>query len=316
MPNQSFNATNYWVDVAFAPGTTQPPGAGVTVAQSGGSTTVTEGGANDDLTVALNSPPTSNVTVTASGNADIRVASGGGAAAASTALTFTAQNWSTPQTIAVSAVDDTLVEGPETASLTFATSSTDAAYNALSVPPVSVAVTDNDAAPPPPGGTSTLFAATDTPATPTVNDPQAVQLGVKFTSSQAGNVTGIRFYKGAGNTGTHVGSLWNATGTRLANATFQNESATGWQQVNFTTPVAISAGQTYVASYHAPNGNYAANGNYFAAARTSGPLTAPASGSSGGNGVYAYGGATAFPNQSFNATNYWVDVVFQGQLAA
>jgi hypothetical protein len=124
--------------------------------------------------------------------------------------------------------------------------------------------------PPPPPGTVSLFSAGDTPTTASVNDAGPVELGVKFTSSQAGNVTGIRFYKGAGNTGTHVGSLWNATGTRLANATFQNESATGWQQVNFTTPVAISAGQTYVASYHAPNGNYAANGNYFATARTSG----------------------------------------------
>src|SRR5207253_10803442 len=30
----------------------------------------------------------------------------------------------------------------------------------------------------------------------------------------------------------------------------------------------------------------------------------------GGNGVYAVGANSPFPNQSFNATNYWVDVVF------
>jgi hypothetical protein len=28
------------------------------------------------------------------------------------------------------------------------------------------------------------------------------------------------------------------------------------------------------------------------------------------NGVYAYGAASAFPSSSFNATNYWVDVLF------
>ena len=28
------------------------------------------------------------------------------------------------------------------------------------------------------------------------------------------------------------------------------------------------------------------------------------------NGVYAYGPASGFPSNSFNSTNYWVDVVF------
>jgi hypothetical protein len=317
-PNQSFNATNYWVDTTFVPGgttTPPPPAAGVNVVQSGGSTAVTEGGAGDSLTVALASQPTANVTVTVSGNADLRVASGG-TPAASTALTFTAANWATPQTVSVSAVDDTTVEGPETSSLTFAVSSTDPAYNGRSVPAVSVAVTDNDSAPPPTGTAVSLFSNTDTPATVTANDPNAVELGVKFTASQSGNVTGIRFYKGPQNTGTHIGRLWTAGGTQLASAPFTSETASGWQQVSFSAPVAITAGQTYIASYTAPNGNYSATGGYFSTARTNGPLTAPASGTSGGNGVYAYGGAGVFPNQSFNATNYWVDVVFNGQLAA
>ena len=40
------------------------------------------------------------------------------------------------------------------------------------------------------------------------------------------------------------------SGTLLASATFTNESASGWQQVNFSNPVPITAGTTYVASYH------------------------------------------------------------------
>ena len=70
----------------------------------------------------------------------------------------------------------------------------------------------------------------------------------------AGTITGIRFYKGAGNVGTHIGSLWNSSGALLASATFANETANGWQQVNFSTPVPISPNTTYVAGYLAPTG--------------------------------------------------------------
>ena len=58
------------------------------------------------------------------------------------------------------------------------------------------------------------------------------------------------------------------------------------------------------------NGEYSADANYFTSARTNGPLTAPSSSASGGNGVYAYGSSNLFPNSTFNASNYWVDVVF------
>ena len=96
------------------------------------------------------------------------------------------------------------------------------------------------------------------------NDPSAVELGVKFRSDQAGFITGLRFYKTSGNTGTHVGHLWTADGTQLAEATFSGETASGWQQVSLDSPVAIDANTTYVASYHAPNGHYAATNDYFA----------------------------------------------------
>ena len=33
---------------------------------------------------------------------------------------------------------------------------------------------------------------------------------MKFRSDVAGQVTALRFYKGSGNTGTHVGHLWTA----------------------------------------------------------------------------------------------------------
>ena len=48
----------------------------------------------------------------------------------------------------------------------------------------------------------------------------AVELGVKFTPDVNGAVNGVRFYKSAGNTGTHVGNLWTAGGQLLGTATF------------------------------------------------------------------------------------------------
>ena len=134
---------------------------------------------------------------------------------------------------------------------------------------------------------------------------------MKFRTSQAGYITGIRFYKGTGNTGTHTGSLWAANGTKLASASFTGETATGWQTATFGAPRPVAANTTYVASYYAPVGRYANNGGYFAsAATTRGPLTALSNGSSGGNGVYRYG-ASGFPNSTYQSTNYWVDVVFE-----
>ena len=154
-----------------------------------------------------------------------------------------------------------------------------------------------------------LWSPSDVPARITDSDTGAVELGVRFRSAVPGTVTGIRFYKGPRNLGTHTGSLWTAGGTRLATGTFVNESPSGWQTLLFAAPVVIAANTTYVASYRAPNGQYSVSNGYFATARSNGVLTAPASGTRG-NGVYRYG-ASGFPSQSYQASNYWVDVIFE-----
>src|SRR4029078_10969237 len=66
---------------------------------------------------------------------------------------------------------------------------------------------------------------------PIENDTGAVELGVKFRSDVAAEITGLRFYKGPDNTGTHVGHLWTGSGNLLAEATFTGETASGWQEV-------------------------------------------------------------------------------------
>ena len=76
---------------------------------------------------------------------------------------------------------------------------------------------------------------------------------------------------------------------------FSGESASGWQQATFGTPVAINANTTYVVSYHTNAGFYAADSGYFASAGWhNGPLYAPRDTEFGANGVFHYG-AGRFP---------------------
>lgn len=156
----------------------------------------------------------------------------------------------------------------------------------------------------------TLWPATTVPSVVDAGADRGVELGVRFTSDVSGYITGIRFYKASTNSGTHVGNLWSATGTKLASATFTNETASGWQQVTFPAPVAISANTVYVASYYCPAGHYSDNQGYFATTYNSVPLHAAADSSTAFNGVYAYNTVSSFPNMRGYATNYWVDVAF------
>ncbi len=164
-------------------------------------------------------------------------------------------------------------------------------------------------------GTSTngcpcsLWPASRTPAT-TDSDTAAVELGVKVTAKRSGSVSAVRFYKAPENTGPHTVHVWSVTGALLATATATDETASGWQTVQLPSPVAMSPGSTYVVSYHAPQGRYSVNNGYFGSARKSEPLTAPSSVAAGGNGVYHYGPSGSFPTDSFQSSNYWVDLLF------
>ena len=159
-------------------------------------------------------------------------------------------------------------------------------------------------------GEITMFPVSQTPNTPDSSDPDPNELGVKFRTDVGGYIRGIRFYKSQLNTGTHTGSLWSASGVRLATAIFTNESESGWQEVRFATPVAVTANTTYVASYFAPTGHYAFNPNFFSSTLDNDLIHGLANGEDGPNGVFRQSASGGFPNTGFNASNYWVDVVF------
>ena len=157
-----------------------------------------------------------------------------------------------------------------------------------------------------------IWPATAKPVVVADPDSSAIEVGMKFRSDIKGTITGIRFYKASTNTGTHVANLWTTAGKLLASATFKNETASGWQQVSFTTPVAITANTVYVASYHTNVGHYSDDQNYFAGKGVdNGSLHALADGVSGYSGVYSYGSTSKFPKSGWNSSNYWVDVVFK-----
>src|SRR3954453_22055653 len=101
-----------------------------------------------------------------------------------------------------------------------------------------------------------------------------LEVGVKFQSYVAGQITALKFYRSAGDTGSDLLDLWTASGTKLASATFSNAAASGWQTVHLATPVSSAPKTTYVASYHT-TGAYVGTGNFFTTAVTSGTLTAP-----------------------------------------
>jgi methionine-rich copper-binding protein CopC len=287
-PTSSWGASNYWVDVIFTKlADTTAPYVTLKSPDHGG-TGVATGTA---VTATFSEPIVeSTATITVKDTADQPVAGTRSLSQSGTLLTFTPDDplaQSTTYTVTVSGAEDDAENAMITTSWSFTTGG-------------------------PASCPCSIFASNALPVTPSINDSSSVELGVKFTAEMDGQVTGVRFYKGAGNTGTHVGNLWSATGTALATGTFVNESASGWQTLMFDVPVDVVAGQVYVASYLAPDGHYAGDGGYFNAGPVSNsPLTAMANGgAAGANGVYRYGAASGFPTASFNGANYWVDVLF------
>jgi hypothetical protein len=134
------------------------------------------------------------------------------------------------------------------------------------------------------------------------SDTNGVEVGTRFSVATDGTATGMRFWKDQDTTVSHDGTLWTASGTRLASATFASETDSGWQSAEFNKPVALKAGETYVVSYYAPQGLYAASHNF--TGRSLSPdlkITA---------GVYKYGNESRFPTDTYRNSSYWVDVIF------
>ncbi|MBD2752532.1 lamin tail domain-containing protein [Spirosoma validum] len=162
----------------------------VLVRETLNSTTVVEGGATDTYTVALNSAPSADVALM------INVP-GSPLSVNPTALVFTPTNYSTAQTVTVSATDDATVQGTRSLTITQSATSADVAYNGISVNPVVVHVSDPPAAQPVSISATNNGPFVNTPTTGpafvsgVVNDPTdpASMVGLNFILSAASDLT-------------------------------------------------------------------------------------------------------------------------------
>ncbi len=115
----------------------------------------------------------------------------------------------------------------------------------------------------------------------------------------------MKFYKGAPNTRhPHRIVLVRDRAAAGDGDVRQRDRERLADRLTFSTPVAITAGTTYIASYHTSTGHYAVDINQFQATGVnSGPLHVPV-----GGGMYKYG-TGGWPSTAANH-NYWVDIVF------
>ncbi|MFN7982972.1 MAG: Calx-beta domain-containing protein, partial [Vicinamibacterales bacterium] len=175
--------------------------AGFTVTPTSGLTT-TEAGGPATFTIVLTSQPTANVTV---GLSSSNTAEG---TVSPSSVVFTNANWNTPQTVTVTGVDDHVVDGNVSYTITTAAAtSSDTNYNGVNPADVSVTNTDNDAAgftvTPTSGLTTTEAGGTATFTIVLTSQPTAnVTIGLTSSNTAEGTVSpsSVTFTSGNWNT--------------------------------------------------------------------------------------------------------------------
>jgi Ca2+-binding RTX toxin-like protein len=300
MPNQTFQSSNYWADVTFVPAETGP-NTSPTITSNGGGPTATVNVAENTTVVTTFSaadaeaPPQVLTYVLSGEDAELFQIVGN-------QIRFVdAPDFE-------DLPDDGITDGYQ---VTLGVSDGEGGADSQDI---TVNVTNLNE-----GSLSSLFAPTEAPATFITEgqDSTDYELGVKFQTAQTGAITALRYFRGAvdaDDTDIRTLNLWEADGDLLGSVTITSGlNEIGWQVGTLAAPITIQANTVYIASYGTTE-NYAFTGGYFTTTR-SGPdgiLTAPESGSVGGNGVFNFQqGPGFFPTGSFNASNYWVDVAFE-----
>ena len=292
-PTETFNSTNYWVDAVFEAtlsGDTRPPQVSATTPAAGA------GGVAPGAVVTATFDEPMNASTVNAGSFVLKDGAGTAVPASVSYDQGTRKATLTPQQALGYGKNYTATIKSGTAGVT------DLAGNRIAND-YNWSFSTSSECP------CRVFAPGDAPSGDAVQD-QPVEVGMKFRADEDGFITGLRFYKQANNTGTHVGHLWSGTGQLLAAATFTNETASGWQEVQLPNAVPITKDTTYISSYHAASGRYGFTPGFFNQGVDRAPLHGPASSAIGGNGVYKYG-PSGFPTETFNSTNYWVDATFQ-----
>src|SRR5262249_16230463 len=135
-------------------------------------------------------------------------------------------------------------------------------------------------APGPPASGPQPLSTNQTPDNGNAADGVPYEIGMKFRVARAGQITAIRYWKAPGDTGTHIGHIWSATGGLLASVTFSGETASGWQQQALTTPLAVDANTTYTVSVNIIT-NYVSTVSGLASSIVNGDISSVADGANG-----------------------------------
>ncbi len=182
------------------------PGIQVT---AGNNLQTTEGGGKATFTVRLATKPTANVVIPLQSSNPLE-------GTVTSSLTFTALNWNKAQTVTITGVNDSQIDGPQTYQVTFQPAqSSDSAYNGKTATPVSVTNTDNDVA-----GVSI------TPKTGlSVNEGASKDVSFKLTAQPTSDVT-VTFITTVGD-GQATSSVSSLTFTPANWNVAQNVTITG-----------------------------------------------------------------------------------------
>lgn len=121
-----------------------PNGPGAIVEESGFLTSVSETGITDTYTLRLATAPTAPVRVTLASPGDQQAVAVDALNPSRGYLDFTPQNWNIPQTVVVTAIDDSTEESFHRTFVRHTSSSNDLAYQAVGMPRVVINITDND----------------------------------------------------------------------------------------------------------------------------------------------------------------------------
>ena len=158
-----------------------------------------------------------------------------------------------------------------------------------------------------------LFSVANTPAQTSLNDGSQLEVGMKFTSSVAGQITALKFYRSSGDTGIDLLDLWTSTGTLLTSATFTNTAASRLADC-YPAVRGFDRRQHHLYCFLPHHRRLCGDQQLLHDSRHKRPLDRTFhDDDAGGNGVYAYGGTSTagiFPTNTYGASNYWVDVVF------
>ncbi len=140
-----------------------------------------------------------------------------------------------------------------------------------------------------------------------------LEVGMKIRSTEDGCITRAALLQAA-QQHRHATSATcgRRDGQQLAEVTFTNETASGWQQEELPQPVPITAGHDATSRPTTPpTAASRFSPGYFAGARRPHPAGRAQRPRRGGNGVYKYG-AERLPGRDASArTNYWVDATFE-----